>query len=479
MPKDYGAAGGDTAPVATTKTAKELNAIENAREAQTQSVYTTTTEQQQAAALAELQDTTKTKAQRIAASAKLSGLIGTTIAKSTLEFTDYLAQVAKESETMAVASSTYEADAVAWETQLASADLIAQGQTAEAVAAETKAAGMQANPNIPIIVEVPEVPPVVGQGKGGNPIIVGMGLPTTGKDLLKARLAAAGYPSYMLDTTIDFIDQLMKDNPELTEAKATDIFLNNPTYTLKNGVKLQSPFYTEFGYLNDKLDAAVKKSPGELMAYVNGVKNLKTKYDISDKYITSDAMQSYLKNDVSVLELDNRMGMAKLRALNADPAYSGALMKLGYINKPEDLTDFFLDPKIGEQELDLRRKNAAFTTEALRRSNEKTGITLDTAEFKKLTAGLAAKGYSEAQISTLASKGFQNISNELLTEVGLSNVYEGANAAKAETIQQELQAKEFLGLDSKRQNKLIDLEKGSYQASAGIMKTKTSTAGLY
>lgn len=476
MPKDYGAAGGDTAPVATTKTAKELNAIENAREAQTQSVYTTTTEQQQAAALAELQDTTKTKAQRIAASAKLSGLIGTTIAKSTLEFTDYLAQVAKESETMAVASSTYEADAVAWETQLASADLIAQGQTAEAVAAETKAAEMQANPNNPIIVEVP---PVVGQGKGGNPIIVGMGLPTTGKDLLKARLAAAGYPSYMLDTTIDFIDQLMKDNPELTEAKATDIFLNNPTYTLKNGVKLQSPFYTEFGYLNDKLDAAVKKSPGELMAYVNGVKNLKTKYDISDKYITSDAIQSYLKNDVSVLELDNRMGMAKLRALNADPAYSGALMKLGYINKPEDLTDFFLDPKIGEQELDLRRKNAAFTTEALRRSNEKTGITLDTAEFKKLTAGLTAKGYSEAQISTLASKGFQNISNELLTEVGLSNVYEGANAAKAETIQQELQAKEFLGLDSKRQNKLIDLEKGSYQASAGIMKTKTSTAGLY
>ena len=81
MPKDYGAAGGDTAPVATTKTVKELNAIENAREAQTQSVYTTTTEQQQAAALAELKDTTKTKAQRVAASAKLSGLIGTTIAK--------------------------------------------------------------------------------------------------------------------------------------------------------------------------------------------------------------------------------------------------------------------------------------------------------------------------------------------------------------------------------------------------------------
>lgn len=476
MPKDYGAAGGDTAPVAATKTAKELNAIENAREAQTQSVYTTTTEQQQAAALAELKDTTKTKAQRIAASAKLSGLISTKIAESTLEFTKYLAQVATESETAAVASSVYQADATAWEAQLESADLIAQGQTAEAVAAETEAAALQADPNRPIIVDLP---PVVGLGKGGNPIIVGMGLPTTGKDLLKAKLAAAGYPSYMLDTTIDFIDQLMKDNPELTEAKATDIFLNNPTYTLKNGVKLQSPFYTEFGYLNDKLDAALKKSPGELMAYVNGVKNLKTKYSISDSYITSDAIQSYLKNDVSVLELDNRMGMAKLRAINADPAYSGALMKLGYINKPEDLTDFFLDPKIGEQELDLRRKNAAFTTEALRRSNEKTGITLDTTEFKKLTASLTAKGYSEAQISNMASKGFQNISNELLTEVGLSNVYEGANAAKAETIQQELQAKEFLGLDSKRQNKLIDLEKGSYQASAGTMRTKTSSAGLY
>lgn len=478
MPKDYGVAGGDVVKKATQpkKTVEELNKIEDVREARTQSRYTTTIEQQRADALAVLQDPSKTAAQKVAASTKLNKLVTTSSKSLSESFSEFLTEIARKDEESDIANKIYLADVTSWEAETTKADLLAQGLTADAAADEADAAAAEAAAASTSGEQDTTKPgdPPVGFNQGGNPIIVGTGKPTTGKDLLKAQLLASGYPPYMIDTSVEFIDLIMKDNPELTIASANEIFLNNPNYTLKSGVKLQSPFYTEYGFLNNELDAATKKSPAELMAYVNGVRNLKTKYDISDKYVSSNSIQSYLKNAVSVLELDERISMAKLKAINADPVYSGALMKLGYINKPEDLTDFFLDPKIGAQELDLRRKNAAFTTEALRRSNAKTGITVDIDEFKKLAAGLSEKGYSEQYISTLAAQGFENISEQLMPELKLSQIHEKKQAADLLGIQQELQSQEFLGVGSDRQKKLIGLEKNIFKGSSGILQQGNS-----
>jgi hypothetical protein len=162
------------------------------------------------------------------------------------------------------------------------------------------------------------------------------------------------------------------------------------------------------------------------------------------------------------------------------PLYVQSLKMLGYLGSNADLTDFYLDPAIGKEKLETNRSTGAFTAEALRRAN--AGIKTDREDmmrFEKLTAGLQAKGLTEAEISQTASTGFQNIANTLQPEVALSNIFEGANAATAQTIQTELEAEEFLGLDSARRKKLKELGTNIFNQSTGMSTGRTVSYSNY
>jgi hypothetical protein len=153
---------------------------------------------------------------------------------------------------------------------------------------------------------------------------------------------------------------------------------------------------------------------------------------------------------------------------------------LGYLGSNADLTDFYLDPAIGKEKLESNRSTGAFTAEALRRAN--AGIKTDKEDlmrFERLTAGLQAKGLNEAQIGQAASEGFQNIANTLEPEVGLSNIFEGANAADAQTIQSELESEQFLGLESSRRKKLKELGTNIFNQSTGRSTGRTTTYSNY
>jgi hypothetical protein len=256
---------------------------------------------------------------------------------------------------------------------------------------------------------------------------------------------------------------------------ATSIFLDSKDYTLKSGVKITSPFYEQYGYLNEGLTNA--KSASELYNFVEGSKGIIEKYGLSTKFITSDSLKKYVKNNVTVKDLDERANAARLKAINADPNYVQSLKLLGYLGASSDLTDFYLDPAIGQEKLESNRSTGAFTAEALRRAN--AGITTnaaDLARYTQLTAGLQSKGLNEGQIGQAASEGFQNIGNILQPEVGLSNIFEGANAATAQTIQTELESEQFLGLDSARRKKLKELGTNIFNQSAGMARGRTTTS---
>jgi len=141
---------------------------------------------------------------------------------------------------------------------------------------------------------------------------------------------------------------------------------------------------------------------------------------------------------------------------------------------------FYLDPAIGKEKLESNRSTGAFTAEALRRAN--AGIKTDREDmmrFEKLTAGLQAKGLNEAQIGQAASEGFQNIANTLQPEVGLSNIFEGANAATAQTIQTELEAEQFQGTESERRKRLKELGTNIFNQSTGRNTGRTTTYSNY
>ena len=168
---------------------------------------------------------------------------------------------------------------------------------------------------------------------------------------------------------------------------------------------------------------------------------------------------------------------AKLRTITADPQYVNTLRQLKYINNSEDLTDFFLDPKIGEAQLEINRKTASFATEALRRADK--GISFNADALTRNAANLISQGRSEAQIADIANQGYETIAQTLQPAVGLSNIFEGANAATAQTIQTELEAEQFLGLESSRRKKLKELGTNIFNQSTGMSTGRTVSYSNY
>lgn len=303
--------------------------------------------------------------------------------------------------------------------------------------------------------------------------------PTTSIDILKSLLVSMGFSRDMVDSSTSFFSSLIKEG--LDYDNIVTLFTDSKDYTLKNGSKIISPFYQQYGYLNDGLTQP--KSASELFHFVEGTKNLIKSYGISSKFAEPDALKKYIANNVTVEKLDERIMAAKVKTISADPQYVNALRELKYINGSEDLTDFFLDPKIGEAQLEINRKTASFATEALRRSGEKTGIAFNAETATKNAAALIGQGRSEAQIADIANQGYQTISDILQPEVGLSNMFEGKNAASAATIQSELEAEQFGGLASERRKRLAEQGTRLMQGSAGVFSgrmisyTNQSTAG--
>ena len=327
----------------------------------------------------------------------------------------------------------------------------------------------------PVNTFIPENPPASGFGGADNGA-------TTNLQILKASLRGLGFSAAIIDSSTVFLDSLLKEG--LDYDNATEIFLNNKEYTLKDGKKITSPFYTEYGYLNEGL--VVPKSANELFNTVEGFKGVVDKYKLSSKYLTQDSLKSYVKNDVTVKDLSERAATAQLRAVEAGQFQVNALIKLGYISSATDLTDFYMDAKIGKEQLELNRQSGVFTAEALRRA--KSGVSTSAeqlAGFKQLTATLAAKGYNEAQISQLAAQGFENIAGEINPMTKFGQIYDKAggtvesNTTLTEGLQKELLAEEFQGTASERRKRYTELEQRAFQGESGRLGGRQSTAGIF
>lgn len=305
--------------------------------------------------------------------------------------------------------------------------------------------------------------------------------PTTNIEVLKALLKGQGFNSSLIDSSATYLQKLLKDNIDYDNA--VEIFLNAKDYTFKDGTKTTSPFYTEYGYLNEGL--VNPKSARELYSAVEGYKGVADTYKLSPKYLSKESLQGYVKNNVTVTDLAERANTAKMRALEADTFQVNALVKLGYIGSAADLADFYLDSKIGKEQLEVNRQTGVFTAEALRR--EKAGVVTSDAQiqgFKQLTATLAAKGYSEAQISQLASTGFENIAQTLDPLAKYAGIYEKvggtaeSNAGVKSELQTSLLEEEFKGTASERRKRLSEQNLRAFQGGAGTTTTSLRTSGV-
>jgi hypothetical protein len=307
-------------------------------------------------------------------------------------------------------------------------------------------------------------------------------LRTTNITVLKALLKGQGFSATLIDSSATFLQKLLIEE-NLDYDNAVEVFLNSKDYSFADGKTVTSPFYTEYGYLNEGL--VNPKSARELYGAVEGYKGVVDTYKLSDKFLSTDSLKGYVKNNVTVADLAERANMSAIRSLETDPFQVEALRKQGFIGTSANLIDFYMDSKIGKEQLELNRQTGVFTAEALRR--EKAGVVASETQlagFKQLTATLAAKGYSEAQISQLAATGFENISQTIEPLAKYAGIYEKAggtqatNEALKSDIQNSLLGEQFLGTESARRKRLEEQNLRAFQGQSGTTTTSLKTPGV-
>ena len=302
--------------------------------------------------------------------------------------------------------------------------------------------------------------------------------PTTNIDILKAGLRGLGFSAGVIDSSTGFLNSLLSEG--LDYDNATDVFLNNQEYTLKSGTKIKSPFYTEYGYLNEGL--ASPKTPSELYNAVEGYKIVQQRFNLDKKFISPDYLKDLVKNNVDAQTFGERANINRLAAINTDPAKVAALVKLGYIKDATGLTDFYMDPKIGQEVMQQNLNTAAFATEAVRRGQ--SGINLDTAYAKQMGANLTAKGLSESQVTAVAAQGYETIGKQLDPFVKLQQIYglSVGTGAQAESqlraeFQKQLEAEQFGGVSSELLRIRTEQEELEFKRKPGTIGASRMSGG--
>lgn len=322
------------------------------------------------------------------------------------------------------------------------------------------------------------VPPTPGAGTGFVPPPPAPGgagaTPTNSIDVLKAMLRGMGFNSAIIDSSSTYLNKLLGEGFDYDNA--VQLFLNTKDYTLKDGTTVTSPFYTQYGFLNEGL--VNPKTASELYNAVEGYKGIVDKYALSTKFLTPESLKGYVKNNISVAALDERANMARLKAVSADTAQVNALVKLGYINSAADLTDFYLDSKIGQEQLNQNRITGAFAAEAVRRAQ--TGIQFNRERMTQLGAEFTSRGLSESQAGALAAQGYETIGEQLNPMSKFAGIYDKAQetAALKTSIQTELENEQFMGTASQKRKLYTELEQRAFQGQSGRYSGKTSTAGI-
>lgn len=306
----------------------------------------------------------------------------------------------------------------------------------------------------------------------------GSGAANTNISVLRAALLAQGIPSSVIDNSVSYLTQVLYDLDGDVD-NASEVFLNLKEYTTKDGVKLSSPFYAEYGYLNEGLNNP--KTPSELFNFVKGAKDVISKYGLDNKFVTQESLKEYVKNGVTAEDLDARGNLYRLKALQADPNYVSALVNMGYISAAQGLQDFFANPKIGKEVFTSNAATAGIATEAIKRAG--LGIKTDKARFEALASSLVAQGYSPDQAQAKAAQSFTTIGEELNPTIKLAGIYDqvAPTDVNKTAIQSELEQEEFMGLASAKRKRLKGTEEASFQGQSGLSQYAlgTSSTSMY
>lgn len=201
-------------------------------------------------------------------------------------------------------------------------------------------------------------------------------------------------------------------------------------------------------------------SEGEYLAKEDAYQNLMRQYDLPASYYAKDSLgtqagfQKLLANDVSAVELEDRLIQAKDRVINANPEVATALKAYYPGIKDGDILAYVLDPQNALKDIQRKVSIAEIGGAALAQ-----GLTAGVTRAEEL-AGL---GITKAQ----AQAGYTNVAEMAPRGSELASIYGQGQYGQAEA-EAEVFNTAGAAAAAKKRKKLTDLEKASFSGSSGV-----------
>lgn len=196
------------------------------------------------------------------------------------------------------------------------------------------------------------------------------------------------------------------------------------------------------------------------LAKEDAYQNLMRNYGLPDTYWKKDDMGTQegftklIANDVSAVELENRLQTAQNRVIKSNPQVAYALKAFYPDITNGDILAYALDPKNALDAINRKVTAAEIGGAALAQ-----GLTTSQAGAE----GLAAYGINKAQ----AEQGYQTVAGVLPRASELSSIY-GEQPYNQQVAEAEVFGTAGAAEAKKRREKLVSLEKASFGGASGV-----------
>lgn len=232
-------------------------------------------------------------------------------------------------------------------------------------------------------------------------------------------------------------------------------------------------YKTRFSANDSRIKAGLKAlSPAEYLAKEDAYQNIMRNYGLPASYYTTglygkqEGFDKLLSNDVSAVELEDRISTAQQRVMNANPEVLSALKSFYPEITNGEILAYTLDPSKGLT--DIKKKVTAAEIQGAANVFGLNKITAESTpeQIKQLEAranALAGYGVDKAQ----AEKGFATVAEVAPIGSQLAEIYKQSPYTQA-TAEAEVFNTAGAAQAKAQRKKLSELEKAQFSGSSGV-----------
>jgi hypothetical protein len=208
-------------------------------------------------------------------------------------------------------------------------------------------------------------------------------------------------------------------------------------------------------------------SPAEYIGLEDQYQEIMRNYGLPAAYYTKDGtgkqvgFEKFIAGDVSAVELEDRIGTAQKRVINANPEVSAALKQFYPDITNGDILAYTLDPTKGLEDIKRKVTAAEIGGAAMIPKNAAGQQILTTSEARAMQ--LAGYGVDKAQ----ATQGYSAIGSGLQRGSELASIY-GENPYTQATAEEEVFKLSGQTEAEKQRKKITGLEKAAFGGQTGL-----------